>query len=211
MLRSTNLPNRRTMSGKCPRWKWKLRSRKNGKSMQYFEYFDVHFVELNEVIKWTFVSSYKVTCLHQNQPLLTRTLDRCLGKMREMLSMVARGSEISQFQVESLFGRKVETWRQWSMIHSYPQFSFLFYKVVIFQTFIVLWTSQKCLWKYASLNVFHVSVYKHFYSIVLIRNSARLCSCCSTMARRGGWCRRHGLPTWSSALSTSGKQGISSN
>ena len=32
--------------------------------MQYFEYFDVHFVELNEVIKWTFVSSYKVTCLH---------------------------------------------------------------------------------------------------------------------------------------------------
>ena len=31
--------------------------------MQYFEYFDVHFVELNEVIKWTFVSSYKVTCL----------------------------------------------------------------------------------------------------------------------------------------------------
>ena len=29
--------------------------------MQYFEYFDVHFVELNEVIKWTFVSSYMLT------------------------------------------------------------------------------------------------------------------------------------------------------
>ena len=26
--------------------------------MQYFEYFAVHFVELNKVIKWTFVSSY---------------------------------------------------------------------------------------------------------------------------------------------------------
>ena len=106
--------------------------------MQYFEYFDVHFVELNEVIKWTFVSSYKVTCLHQNQPLLTRTLDRCLGKMREMLSMVARGSEISQFQVESLFGRKVETWRQSSIgsivIHNLVSYStkLLFSKHLLF-------------------------------------------------------------------------------
>ena len=29
--------------------------------MQYFEYFAVHFVELNKVIKWTFVSSYMLT------------------------------------------------------------------------------------------------------------------------------------------------------
>ena len=32
---------------------------------------------------------------------------RCLGKLREMVTVISRGAEISQFQVESLFARKV--------------------------------------------------------------------------------------------------------
>ena len=48
----------------------------------------------------------KYTEIWQIEHLLSNVV-RCLGKLREMLTGISRGSEISQFQVESLFAKKV--------------------------------------------------------------------------------------------------------